>query len=453
MRPPFAHRPTVRSASSTFAPALPYVTGSIPPAVRPPCRRERRVAFALAAAGALFIVVATLTPLPRQAEFSTTTPLWCLVCGDEGSVDLALNVLLFVPLAMGLARAGVAARHVMAVVVSLTVSVELLQLFVIPGRDASLSDLLSNSTGGAAGVWLGRHWRFILRPPPEQARRLAAGGAIAWLLLQLFTAWALAPSQPPFRWWVQWKPDLAQQPAVFTGDILAVAHGERPLPPGPLPDDGALRASIAGRAGDGSGLLRARVVTGGESYRLAPIVRVGGRRGTDVLFVAQNWRTLVVEPRTRAADLRLRTPALRLPGVFPARAGDTLTVEGGRVGGHIVARATLPGGRRMARSLALSPSWGWSLVSPRAHYGFDATVHVLTALWIGGLLAAIAYWRALAGRGWRRDVRFHLPVVVAGLAGVALLFRFPPVHWSEWAAAAAGILAGAASARSPRRSA
>ena len=39
------------------------------------------------------------------------TPVYCIVCGDTGSVDFFLNILLFVPLGLGLALAGFSWRR------------------------------------------------------------------------------------------------------------------------------------------------------------------------------------------------------------------------------------------------------------------------------------------------------------------------------------------------------
>jgi hypothetical protein len=92
----------------------------------------------------------------------------------------------------------------------------------------------------------------------------------------------------------------------------------------------------------------------------------------------------------------------------------------------------------------MSPSWGWSYLVPFG-YAFGPEVHSLTMLWIGGLLAPIAYWvrRAIHPR----RARWHgplVPVIVVGLGlGVLpVIAHFPPVHWSEWFAAAAGLCAG-----------
>ena len=67
---------------------------------------------------------------------------------------MAANILMFLPLGAGLALAGIRPRRAMAAIVALTVTVELLQYTVIPGRDGALDDILSNTVGGLLGIGL-----------------------------------------------------------------------------------------------------------------------------------------------------------------------------------------------------------------------------------------------------------------------------------------------------------
>ncbi len=93
--------------------------------------------------------------------------------------------------------------------------------------------------------------------------------------------------------------------------------------------------------------------------------------------------------------------------------------------------------------MALSASWGWSLLLPW-NYALGNEVYFLTALWVAGLMAVLAYWSLLAGRAAIAIVPLTgviLLKVIPGLAG------FPPAHWSEWMAALTGALVGALAAR------
>jgi VanZ family protein len=114
----------------------------------PPERRWR----ALAWAGLVAILAATLHPIPAAADIASRTPLLCLVCGENGVTDVILNLLLFVPFATGLRLSGWSWKRVTVACFALSFGVELCQYLGIPGRDASLSDLLTNTTGGSAAA-------------------------------------------------------------------------------------------------------------------------------------------------------------------------------------------------------------------------------------------------------------------------------------------------------------
>ncbi len=71
-------------------------------------------------------------------------------------------------------------------------------------------------------------------------------------------------------------------------------------------------------------------------------------------------------------------------------------------------------------------------------------VHSLTALWIIGLVALLAYWSVLAGGAALTIV----PATVGLMLGaVPYAAGFPPAHWSEWVAALTGIALGGLAAR------
>jgi hypothetical protein len=78
-------------------------------------------------------------------------------------------------------------------------------------------------------------------------------------------------------------------------------------------------------------------------------------------------------------------------------------------------------------------------------YAYGSEVHLLTGLWIAGLLLPVAYW---AGR--RQGIRPALSLgllLVAGLGLIPRLTGYPAVHGSEWIAGIAGLSAGWASHR------
>ena len=124
------------------------------------------------------IALLTLEPRPRQAPLSAATPWHCLVCGQLGRVDVILNVALFLPLGFTLFRLGFGPLRSALVGLGISGLVELLQAFVVAGRDPSLSDLLTNTLGAGLGAMLAQAFPRLVRPEPRLAGRLAAGAAI-----------------------------------------------------------------------------------------------------------------------------------------------------------------------------------------------------------------------------------------------------------------------------------
>src|SRR3954451_8897511 len=122
---------------------------------------QRRWLF-FGAVGLLIILAATLRPEPDQTRAAEATPLWCLVCGDQGGVDVINNILLFIPFAFGLRLGGVPRTAVLLLGAASSLTIELLQLTVIAGRDARLSDVLTNSVGTRVGPLLEAYGSTLL---------------------------------------------------------------------------------------------------------------------------------------------------------------------------------------------------------------------------------------------------------------------------------------------------
>jgi hypothetical protein len=90
--------------------------------------------------------------------------------------------------------------------------------------------------------------------------------------------------------------------------------------------------------------------------------------------------------------------------------------------------------------LALSPSFGWTLLFPVAITP-GALLRIVAALWLGGLILPAGYWAGLAARP--AAVLGALgAVVIAGLGLVPTLGGFDRVHWSEWVGTGGGAAVG-----------
>ncbi|HET9293078.1 MAG TPA: VanZ family protein [Gemmatimonadales bacterium] len=379
----------------------------------------------------------TLIPHPEEAARSAATPITCLVCGELGTVDVFLNVLLFVPLGLGLRLAGFSWRRTVALGAALSLGIELLQMKVIAGRDASLGDLITNSLGAGLGAWLAASGPGLLRPTLRSGRRLVLGWSALLILIYLGTSLALRPALPTgVPWWGQWAPDLGHLDR-FPGRVLSVTAAGLPLPPGRAIDQRQLESALNTRTE-----LTTTAVLGTATNSLAPIASIFDADRREVVLLGQDGTDLVWRVRMWSAKLGLRNPGVRLPGVLAPGAGDTVTATGRLRGPEFQIRADR-GAIIRSWALPFSASWGWSLVLPWP-YAFGPEARFLTALWVAGLLFPLGLWGVRAQQsGWA--LMAAIPIVL--LAVIPATAGFSPVHWSEWLAAFTGLGAGVAASR------
>ena len=400
--------------------------------------QQRRLGLAVAAAGVLFVASMTLFPSPQPSII----PLSCLICGERAGVDTILNVLLFIPLGLGLALAGFSGRRTVVLAALVSLFVEVMQLQFIAGRDASIGDLITNTTGGAVGAFLGLHWQALVFPHRRRALPLAVAWGAGMVLVWACTAWALAPQWPhDLPWLGQWAPELEYFDR-FDGKVLMATAAGEALPPGLPINQGRFEAAISGRPDIG-----VRAVLGAPSSRIAPIGAVMDEWSRTLVLLGQEGQDLVFRVRMRSVLLRLRNPIVALPRAFAGMPGDTVDAEGALRNG-VFELSVRNGDRLRTRSLPLSASWGWSLVLPW-DYALGTEAHLLTGLWIVGLVGVLAYWGMVAGvMGWMGS----LGTAIFLLTGIPRFFGLPSAHWSEWVAAGFGLLLGGVAARWARAS-
>src|SRR5574338_14227 len=154
--------------------------------------QQRRGPLILTATWLTVIAGFTLVPLPSQLAQAAATPWYCVVCGDQGMVDVLLNVALFVPLGLGLGLLGARPFRALLAGFALALAIELLQATLVTGRDPSLSDVLTNSCGTFMGACLAMMGPALWRPSVASARQLAIGAALGWLTMLGLTGWLLA---------------------------------------------------------------------------------------------------------------------------------------------------------------------------------------------------------------------------------------------------------------------
>jgi len=391
-------------------------------------------------AGVAAVGMITLTP----ASPGPRLPVWCLTCGDRPAVDALLNVLLFLPLAVGMGLSRVGFRRALLFGALGSILIESLQATVVAGRFPSGRDVLANSLGAAVGYLIGSGLTTLVRPQPRAARSLALGAAAAWLVTQAFTAWAMGIAAPPTPWWAQLRPEYDEYPAVFAGTVVRASIGSLPIDESDeiSRGDEARRELLNGApvsavlTGVRPTIARAlvMVITAGPVYEAA----YWEQEGTDAVFTVP----------VRGTFAGLRTPSVRLAGAMRANARDTVTLRG--IYAHGRYHLTAVHGRAVVvRDLAASPSFLWAFLLPIPMYAFGSEVHAVTALWIACIWLLFGYWGARAIGSARRAQIFaaSAATLCLGLAMAPVLFGVPPSHWSEWVAGVGGFAGGWAFAR------
>ena len=400
----------------------------------------RRVGAALAVTGLAAILAATLVPNPRQVAAAASTPLFCLVCGEGGGTDVFLNLLLFAPMAVGLRLLDWPWHRVVAAAALLSLTVESLQFSVVVGRDSSFSDLLANTVGAAAAAALAPRLPGLLAPDPARARRLLLIGAALFLGVLALSALGLQPGVLPGRLWSACTSHL---PATgdWTGTSRSVVLNRDTLPcDRTLADSTAIRAALMA----GETTLRIDAISGEPTGRRALVYAVSIPRAF-LLAVVQEGRTAVLSVPTVSQRLRLTMLSVPLHGAFPSKPGLPFELQAGQKDRRIWVSSSYSGGQRSVE-LALSPSFGWSLLmwwrlQP------DAEFRTLTALWLGALIFPAGFWAGCIRRpAW--GLGGVAATLAGGLAVIPFLTGYPPVHWSEWLGGVLGAVLGWALHRS-----
>jgi VanZ like family len=403
--------------------------------------QRRRIATGLAITSALAICAATLVP-----QHGAVTPIGlCVICGDRGGVDAILNILLFLPLGASLALAGWPARRALLAMSLFSAMIELAQLTLVAGRDASLGDCLTNSAGGAMGFWIATHAARLLAPSARDARRLATLWAVAWLGLQAAVSYGLVPRLPDGEYHAQLSRRFAHTEP-FPGTVHEARIGNERLPDAKLRD-----RAVGRRFADGQSRLSASITTRRPSVGVAPIVRIVDERRNEVALLARRRADLVFAVRTGAATLRVRPPMFTLRDAFDTSGPRDTTLVAGRQDARAVVLERVRSGASVQRLMRPDVGMGWTMVLPTQWYMSGSnTERMLGAVWLALSILPLGYWAALgaasvaSGRQRARVALLVAGVLVAGLGSIPSMYG---LWWSgpwSWAATLSGVCAGAA---------
>lgn len=406
----------------------------------------RRAGLLLAIAGLAVIAFETLLPEPGVA---TGTHL-CLLCGYVGGVSSILNVLLFVPLGLGLALHGWPAKRAVPAMFALSALIEVTQYFFISGRYSTIGDVITNSMGGALGFALGLYASNLLRPSPRLAVVLTIGWSAIWIGVEAITAFGFSPSIPRSTYYGQIAPVLGQFEE-FQGRVLDASVGDVPIPHERIDASNAIRERLLGGA-----MVTTTIVPTGNSPGIAPIVRVVDDREREIMLVALQAQDVVFAVRTGASLLRLRPPVFALPEVLPrATAGPSgESVEAITLRTRYSAREVWLESRSaivIDRHIPLTASLGWTMFLPFQWLIAGSRVErLLSILWIVCLVLPLGYWGASVVRRAALQTATRLlgaagigtALLYVGLVAVPHVFGMTGATFAEWSAAAVGMLGG-----------
>lgn len=395
---------------------------------------------------ALAIAFATLTPDAGTPDVDHG----CVICGSLGGVDAVLNVLLFVPLGIALAFAGLRGPTAVGVMSLFSVCIELLQATVIPGRFGTLADVITNSAGSVVGFLAGIHGLRLVRPHHVAARRLALGWLILWTAGQGVVAYALLPVTTSDPYFGRIRRPHRDTGAQFPGNVLDARIGPERLTNGPLAKSDAVRAAYA--SADGVA-FEMTVIPGRSTVERVEIVMVGGENGGIASF-EQSGRDLIFGARTGADAMRLRPLWFRIVDLFPADTGSAVPMRVfAQYGRSTVVLQAREDTRQRTLRLVHRLSYGWVVVNPMNVF-LDGTIDetIVGALWLIAILLPAGYWGALATgherrRGWHLLPAVAVTAFVTAFLLVPLLVGMRPAAPWEYMCSAAGLALGAGLSR------
>ena len=378
----------------------------------------------LGLAASLFTILCA-TLLPSSAAESGQF-LRCIVCGERGVADVILNVMLFLPLGGFLALAGMRWWRLGLGAALLSGSIECAQLF-IPGRDSSVADVVSNTTGALVGCGAALALARSVRRPrrPHLLQGLVAVGTMVTVVA--VTGYLVRPDFPASLYFGQWTPDLGHL-QFYHGQVLQAWLGGVALPSQGLGDSRRVRELLIGRAP-----LHVRALAGPRVSSIASLFSIADEDAREIVLLGPDRDDLVCRYRTRAAAWRLDRPFFRVAGALRDVApGDSLDiVVRGNGSSYCLAlnRATWCG-------LGFTAGTGWAfLMYPEKLAPW--VVGLLSAGWLVGILLPAGYW----ARDWATLCLLAL-IAAAGLAWLAPAIGLITTPLHEWIGAAVGLTVG-----------
>ena len=391
-----------------------------------PTRASAGLRNAALVGGLFFIAAATL--VPSFGNRRPTVGSACVLCGEFGTPDLVLNILLFIPFGIAMGMRRIPAIRALGIALALSAVIESIQL-VLPGRSSTLRDVLTNAIGGGLGALIALRLAGWLEP----GRRALV---LHWLFTILavgsvgLTGALLRPALSEGPYFAHWVPDHDYL-ANWTGELDSVYIDGRSVPPGRIRDTGPLRAAIASGAD-----IRIKGRSGAPTRRLNGIFTIADAEEREILLVGGIGDDLVVRSRRLAAMFRLHYPHAQFGDLLGSGAVGTpfeLVVRGDLVDGSC---AKVDGNR----DCSLPPPAGsvWSLFLP-----MQTTPPVQQRLFDLLTFFCLTFPVAL----WSRSVptsqaRAGLLVLLAGLIAAPWYTHLAVPGIPEWVGLVLAVMAG-----------
>lgn len=379
------------------------------------------------------IIVLTLAP---ESSSHAPPPFWCLSCGRFDLLDVVLNVVLFVPLGIGLGLWPLSARRAVSIGFLISATVETLQLG-IPGRESSARDIVMNTIGTIVGVWLVRRRAVLLRPSPRQATTLAFAWALGWLGVVGAGAFALQPASSSAGGWYRARSTpRADEPSRFRGTIVAASLRA------PGAEASADGGAVSSRGASGTLDATFAIQPGGPTS--ATLVEFEDRDGQEVYLLSMDGRDIVFRRRLRATRLTLRNPSIAVHDALPPNSPwpDTLRIRVAFTPRDVLVDVAT-GGRRAHQTMHISPLLGWAVLIP-FDWPLGTFSAVETALWTVALLLPLGYFASLARRPSWSAAPVAVGIALAGLGVLPRAFGLAPERGPTWIAAVSALALGAA---------
>jgi hypothetical protein len=360
----------------------------------------------LALVGAAAALAITLVPIGEPF------PGQGLVHPTPDVRDFILNLALLAPVGAGLRLRGWRPGALLACVLALSGGIELLQLLLPIGRDASLVDIVANTAGAGVAAWVVPRISWGLGASAKEARWLAATALLAWGAQAVMTAWALQRDIPvAAQYYGQWAHVFGGM-VPLAGVVTAFTIQGRPVPDDAVPNTDALRAALAH---DDTVTLQVAATDLGPSVGRAQVAGVTNGAGDLLAGVERDGCRIRFRLRTRGERLGLRPLSVMLPTSCRLESG--VTAIAGRATHASLAIAARWDGEVRQATLALAPSLGWRLfVPPRWRGGGWDLLGSIAWLAVWG--APLALWLQAA---WPRNLARAALLYVVGLLGGAAL--------------------------------